>query len=206
MEGETEKAIDAFDKCIVNGYYVPIFDLALISLDEEDFDYYQTLMKIGKDLEVPECYALGFEQEPCWDSLEDYERKKLHGQMKWNLQEGVFQGSAYCAYLLADVLLNGKFGFDIDLYKGKAYADIAITYGHNDAASILIEAAETLQDPEFMSDEELLRLRYDALRYGVEDQLDYVIKHKDTYIEMGYGDDIESTWMPIWKKKHPSIL
>ena len=204
LEGETEKAINAFDKCIVNGYYVPILDLALIALDEEDFEYYETLMKIGMKLEIPECYALGFEQESCWDSLENHERKNLHGKIKSNLPEGVFMGSAYCAYLMADVLLNGKFGFDIDLVKGKEYADIALTYGCNDAASLLIEAAETLQDSELMSDEELLRLRYEALRYGVDDQLDYVIKNKDTYIAMGYGDDIESTWMPIWKKKHPA--
>lgn len=204
LEGETEKAINAFDKCIVNGYYVPILDLALIALDEEDFEYYETLMKIGMKLEIPECYALGFEQESSWDSLENYERKNLHGKIKRNLSEGVYMGSAYCAYLMADVLLNGKFGFDIDLVKGKEYADIALTYGCNDAASLLIEAAESLQDSELMSDEELLRLRYEALRYGVDDQLDYVIKNKDTYIAMGYGDDIESTWMPIWKKKHPA--
>ena len=204
VEGETDKAINAYDKCMVNGYYVPIFDLALIALDEEDFEYYETLMKIGMKLEIPECYALGFEQESCWDSLDDQDKINIHVRLKRNLPEGVSHGSAYCAYLMADVLLNGKFGFNIDLGKGKEYADIALTYGYSDAASLLIEAAETLHDPEFMSDEELLRLRYNALRYGVDDQLDYVIKHKDKYVAMGYGDDIESTWMPIWKKKHPA--
>ena len=204
VEGETDKAINAYDKCIVNGYYAPILDQALIALDEEDFEYYETLMKIGMELGIPECYALGFEQESCWESLDDQDKIKIHARLKRNLPEGVSHGSAYCAYLMADVLLNGKFGFNIDLGKGKEYADIALTYGYSDAASLLIEAAETLQDPEFMSDEELLRLRYDALRYGVDDQLDYVIKHKDTYVAMGYGDEIESAWMPIWKKKHPA--
>ena len=204
LEGETEKAVNAYDKCIVNGCYIPIFELALIALDEEDFEYYETLMKIGMKLEIPECYALGFEQESCWDSLDDHDKMNIHVRLKRNLPEGVSLGSAFCAYVMADALLNGKFGFKIDLVKGKEYADIALTYGYNDAASLLIEAAETLQDPEFMSDEELLRLRYDALRYGVDDQLDYVIKNKDTYAAMGYGDEIESTWLPIWKKKHPA--
>ena len=204
LEGETEKAVNAYDKCIVNGYYVPIFNLALIALDEDDFEYYETLMKIGMKLEIPECYALGFEQESCWDSLDDQDKINIHARLKRNLPEGVSHGSAYCAHLMADGLLNGKFGFNIDLGKGKEYADIALTYGYSDVASLLIEAAETLQDPEFMSDEELLRLRYDALRYGVDDQLDYVIKHKDTYVAMGYGDEIESVWMPVWKMKHPA--
>ena len=190
LEGETEKAVNAYDKCIVNGYYVPIFDLALIALDEDDFEYYKTLMEIGMELEVPECYALGFEQESCWDSLDNLDKTTIHVRLKKNLPEGVSLGSAFCAYVLADALLNGKFGFEIDLVKGKEYVDIALTYGYSDAASLLIEAAETLQDPEFMSDEELLRLRYDALRYGIDDQLDYVIKNKDTYIAMGYGDEI----------------
>ena len=204
LEGETEKAVNAYDKCIVNGCYVPIFELALIALDEEDFEYYETLMKIGMKLEIPECYALGFEQESCWDSLDDQDKMNIHVRLKRNLPEGVSLGSAFCAYVMADALLNGKFGFKIDLVKGKEYADIALTYGYNDAASLLIEAAETLQDPEFMSDEELQRLRYDALRYGVDDQLDYVIENKDAYAAMGYGDEIESTWLPIWKKKHPA--
>ena len=204
LEGETDKAINAYDKCIVNGYYAPILDQALIALDDDDFEYYETLMKIGMKLEIPECYALGFEQESCWDSLDDQDKINIHARLKRNLPEGVSLGNAFCAYVMADALLNGKFGFNIDLVKGKEYADIALTYGYSDAASLLIEAAGTLQDPEFMSDEELLRLRYDALRYGVEDQLDYVIKNKDAYISMGYGDDIESTWMPIWKKKHPA--
>ena len=204
LEGETEKAVNAYDKCIVNGYYIPIFELALIALDEEDFEYYETLMKIGMKLEIPECYALGFEQESCWDSLDDQDKMNIHVRLKRNLPEGVSLGSAFCAYVMADALLNGKFGFKIDLVKGKEYADIALTYGYNDAASLLIEAAETLQDPEFMSDEELQRLRYDALRYGVDDQLDHVIKNKDAYAAMGYGDEIESTWLPIWKKRHPA--
>ena len=100
-------------------------------------------------------------------------------------------------------MLNGKFGYDIDLDRGKEYADRALTYGFSSGASLVIDAAETLQDPEFISDDDLLKLRYDALRYGIEEQLDYVIRNKDTYIEMGYGDAIEKVWMPLWKKNHP---
>ena len=204
LEGETEKAMQAYDKCIANGYFSPIFDLAVLYLNEGDEEYYETLMKAGIKLDVPECYTLGVENWSCWDSLDDQDKVNIHARLKRNLPKGASMGSGYCAYLMADVLLNGKFGFDIDLDKGKEYADIAVTYGYNDAASLLIEAVETLQDPEFMSDEALLMLRYDALRYGIEEQLDYVIKHKDTYVEMGYGDEIESVWMPIWKKKHPA--
>ena len=203
IEGEREKAIKAYEKCIINGYYAPIYDLALMYLEDGDEDYYKTLMKIGIELEVPDCRILGMENEFRWESLSGDERLDIYRQMKRNLPIGIAQGSGVCAYILAHALLNGKFGYDIDLRMGKEYAEIALTYGYNTAANLVIEAAETLDDPEFMSDDDLLRLRYDALRYGIEEQLDYVISNKETYIEMGYGDQIEKVWMPLWKKKHP---
>ena len=203
IEDEREKAIKAYEKCIINGYYAPIYDLALMYLEDGDEDYYKTLMKLGMDLGVPDCRILGMENEYRWDSLSGDERLDIYRQLNGNLSKGIEQGSGICAYILADALLNGKFGFDIDLDRGKAYADLALTYGFSSGASLVIDAAEALQDPEFISDDDLLKLRYDALRYGNEDQLDYVIRNKEIYIEMGYGDQIEKVWMPLWKKNHP---
>ena len=203
IEDEREKAIKAYEKCIINGYYAPIYDLALMYLEDGDEDYYKTLMKLGQELEVPDCWILGVENEHRWESLSGDERLDIYRRMKRNLPEGIAHGSGVCAYVLADALLNGKFGYDMDLRMGKEYADIALTYGYNAAANLVIEAAETLDDPEFISDDDLLRLRYDALRYGIEEHLDYVIRNKDTYIAMGYGDAIEKVWMPLWRKNHP---
>ena len=203
IEGKREKAINAYEKCIINGYYAPIYDLALMYLEDGDEDYYETLMKIGIQLGVPDCRILGMENEYRWESISGDERLAIYRQLKKNLPEGIAQGSGVCAYVLTDALLNGKFGYDMDLRMGREYADIALTYGYNAAANLVIEAAETLDDPEFMSDEDLLKLRYDALRYGIEEQLDHVVKNKDAYIEIGYGDEIEKVWMPLWKKKHP---
>ena len=203
IEDEGEKAIKAYEKCIINGYYAPVYDLALTYLEEGDEGYYKTLMELGMDLGVPDCWILGMENEYRWDSLSGDERLDIYRQLNRNLPEGIDHGSGVCAYILADALLNGKFGYDIDLDLGKAYADLALTYGFSSGASLVIDAAEALQDPEFISDDDLLKLRYDALRYGNEDQLDYVIRNKETYIEMGYGDQIEKVWMPMWKKDHP---
>ena len=203
IEDEREKAIKAYEKCIINGYYAPIYDLALTYLEEGDEGYYKTLMELGMDLGVPDCRILGMENEYRWDSLSGDERLDIYRQLNRNLPKGIDHGSGICAYILADALLNGKFGYDIDLDRGKEYADRALTYGFSSGASLVIDAAEALQDPEFISDDDLLKLRYDALRYGNEDQLDYVIRNKETYIEMGYGDQIEKVWMPLWKKNHP---
>ena len=203
IEDEREKAIKAYEKCIINGYYAPIYDLALMYLEDGDEGYYKTLMKLGMDLGVPDCRILGMENEHRWESLSGDEKLDIYRKLNENLSKGIDHGSGICAYILADALLNGKFGYDIDLDRGKEYADRALTYGFSSGASLVIDAAETLQDPEFISDDDLLKLRYDALRYGIEEQLDYVIKNKETYIEMGYGDQIEKVWMPLWKKNHP---
>ena len=166
IEDEREKAIKAYEKCIINGYYAPIYDLALMYLEDGDEGYYKTLMKVGMELEVPDCRILGMENEYRWESLSGDERLDVYRQLNRNLSEGIEQGSGVCAYILADALLNGKFGFDIDLDRGKTYADLALTYGFSSGASLVIDAAEALQDPEFISDDDLLKLRYDALRYG----------------------------------------
>ena len=204
LEGETEKAVKAYCMCIANGYYPPIYDLAWIYLEAGDDKYYETLMELGMKLGVPDCYVLGCEYEPRWDELDDYDKKKLHDRMKHNLQQGINKGSGACAYILADAFLNGKYGYNIDLDKGMGYAAVAVTYGFNTAFNLMIEAAETLEAPEFLSENEILKLKYDALRYGLDEYLDEVIKNKDAYVAMGYGDEIDSIWMPVWKKKHPA--
>ncbi len=201
-KGDKDKAINAYGKCIINGHYAPIYDIALIYLNNGDEEYYKTLMELGIELGVPDCMILGFENEYKWESLSGNEKLDIYRKMKKNLTEGIALGSGVCAYILADALLNGKLGFDMDLRMGKEYVDIALTYGFNPAANLVIEAAETIDDPEFISDDNLMKLRYDALRYGNEDQLDYVIRNKETYIEMGYGDQIEKVWMPLWEKNH----
>ena len=175
IEDEREKAIKAYEKCIINGYYAPVYDLALMYLEDGDEGYYETLMKLGMDLGVADCRILGMENEYRWDSLSGEERLDIYRQLNRNLPEGIEHGSGVCAYILADALLNGKFGYDIDLDRGKKYADLALTYGFNAAYNLMIEAAETLQDPEFMSENEILKLKYDALLHGLDEYLDKVL-------------------------------
>ncbi len=52
-EGERDKAIEAYEKCIMNGYYAPIYNLALMYL-EDDEEYCEILMKTGMQLGVPD--------------------------------------------------------------------------------------------------------------------------------------------------------
>ena len=85
IEGEREKAIKAYEKCIINGYYAPIYDLALMYLEDGDEDYYKTLMKTGMELGVPDCRILGMENEYRWESLSGDERLDIYRQMKRHL-------------------------------------------------------------------------------------------------------------------------
>ena len=83
----------------------------------------------------------------------------------------------------------------MDLDKGMGYADVAVTYSCNSAYNLMIEAAETLQAPEFMTENEILLLKYEALRHGLDEYRDDVLRNKDAYVAMGYGDEIEKIWI-----------
>ena len=195
LEGKKEKAVNAYDKCIANGYYPPIFDIALIYLERGDDEYYETLMEVGMKLGIPDCHILGSEYYSCWDELDEYDRKKVHDRLKRNLQEGVDKGSGLCAFILADAFLNGNYGYEMDLDKGMGYADVAVTYACSSAYNLMIEAAETLHAPEFMTENEILLLKYEALRHGLDEYRDDVLRNKDAYVAMGYGDEIEKIWI-----------
>ena len=52
---EREKAIKAYEKCIINGYYAPIYDLARMYMEDGDREYCDILMKLGMKLGVPDC-------------------------------------------------------------------------------------------------------------------------------------------------------
>ena len=55
ITGELEKAIKAYEKCIINGHYTPIYFLANMYLKDGDEEYYETLMEAGRQLGVPNC-------------------------------------------------------------------------------------------------------------------------------------------------------
>lgn len=54
LEGEKKKALDAYDKCIVNGYYPPVFAHAKMYLEDGNVDFYETLMNLGTKLGIPD--------------------------------------------------------------------------------------------------------------------------------------------------------
>ena len=87
VQGEREKAVNAYGKCIINGYYAPIYDLARMYLEDGDEDYYTTLMKLGQELGVPDCRSLGMENEIRWVSLDDDEKLDIYRQLDKNHPE-----------------------------------------------------------------------------------------------------------------------
>ena len=130
IEGEREKAIKAYEKCIINGYYAPIYDLALMYLEDGDEGYYKTLMKLGMELRVPDCRVLGMENEHRWESLSGDERLKIYRQLERNLPEGIEQGSSICAYVLADALL------------GEITPNMAVAVGQSNACRVLVPISQ----------------------------------------------------------------
>ena len=49
-----------------------------------------------------------------------------------------------------------------------------------------------------VTERDILMLNLRALRYGVESVLETVIENEEKYVQMGYGDEIKSVWIPKW--------
>ena len=58
IEGEREKAINSYEKCIINGYYAPIVALTMMYIEDGDYEYSEILMNVGIKLGVPGCWQI----------------------------------------------------------------------------------------------------------------------------------------------------
>ena len=64
------------------------------------------------------------------------------------------------------------------------------------------EIVELIPKGTMLSNEQFLLMLLRALRYGNEDALSEVMEHKNTYIKMGYEDEIKDIWEPMWIEKN----
>lgn len=167
-----DKAIGAFEKCIDEGLYYPIFDLAQIYRDNNDSDFYEKLMKLGIKLNVPDCMALCAEIDTDWDSLTPKEQKDLHRQLKTSLTTGAQMGSGYCACLLAQQYIEELSGFQWDLKEALKWLQVGVRFNFTDCCRFIIQImtdpdiAELIPKKMKMSEEELQMIQLKVSRYG----------------------------------------
>ena len=207
-EGMRDKAIAAYEKCIDNNYYIPIANLAFLYEGQGKNEYYKMLMEEGIRQGVAECFVLGIEQQTSWDELNDEERNTIYINLKHNLRKGITMGDGFCAYALAFSLMCGEMGFTQDISKAIKVAREGVALRNTNCCMLL---ADIMTEPQFadcipegvqFSSEEALQMLLMALRYDYEDALDKVIENSELYAAMGYGDEIESVWRPVWEKAH----
>ena len=205
-EERNDEAISCYEKCIEEGLYYPIFDLAKIYYKRGNIAYHDSLMEEGIEKEVPKCMLYGYEDEEVWDELSANQRDEIHRQMDVNLRRGVEMGSSDCAYLLSYCLSEGVLGFEQDLPAAVRYAREGIDLGSYICCEMLLsimkneDAVNFLPAEMIMTDDEKKMTMLMALRYGNYDIVDDVVACSDDYRRMGYGDEIEKVWMPIWAR------
>ena len=205
-EGMRDKAIAAYEKCIDNNYYIPIANLAFLYEGQWKNEYYKMLMEEGIRQGVAECFVLGIEQQTSWDELDDDERETIYKNLKHNLRKGITMGDGFCAYALAFFLMCGEMGFTQDISKAIKVAREGVALRNTNCCMLL---ANIMTEPQFadcipdgiqFSSEEALQMLLMALRYGYKEVLDKVIENSELYAVMGYGDEIENVWRPMWEK------
>lgn len=206
MQKKYDKAIEAYEKCIEGGLLYPFYDLALIYLDLNKTEHYDSLMLEGIKKNVPKCMAWGFEHNTKWDSLDSKEQNKIHRQLRQNLETGIEMGDGICAFILAYCYTYGEMGFDQNLKKGFNTALIGARLHDKECCGLIAdimndkELSEALPKNMRMSETDILMMELRALRYGNDDMLDRVLDNADAYIIMGYQDEIESVWEPRWDR------
>lgn len=205
-EGLENDAITCYEKCIEKGCYYPIFDLAKIYYKRGNIAYHDSLMEEGVEKGVPKCMLYGYEYEDVWDELSASQRDEIHRQLDVNLRHGVEMGCSECAYLLSYCLSEGVLGFEQDLQSAVRYAREGIDLGSHICCRMILaimeneNAATLLPADMLMSEDEKKMTMLIALRYGDNDYIDDVVACTDDYRRMGYGDEIEKVWMPIWAR------
>lgn len=199
-----DEAIEAYERCILRGYYQPIIDLALIHLYTDQNSYYEALMREGIRRKVSQCLILGIENQHEWDNLHPRRQASLSTELRLNLNEGVELNNGFCAYLIGHMHYYRQFGFWQSTSRALEYA----LKGYKHRCIEAMELACTiLQDEEcdsemlsklHVTERDILMLNLRALRYGVESVLETVIENEEKYVQMGYGDEIKSVWIPKW--------
>ena len=205
-EKRNDEAIACYEKCIEEGLYYPIYDLAKIYYDRGNIAYHDSLMEEGIEKGVPKCLLYGYENLEVWDELSESQRDEIHKQMDVNLRHGVELGCSECAYLLSYCLSEGVLGFEQDLPSAVRYAREGIELGSHICCEMLLlimeneDAATLLPADMLMTDDEKKMIKLFSLRYGNNDVIDEVVACTNDYQRMGYGDEIEKVWMPIWAR------
>lgn len=209
--GRNDKAIECYEKCVEEGWNYPIFDLAQIYYQRGNIAYHDSLMEEGIEKEVPLCMMFGCENQGVWDELSASQQEEIREQMSVNLRRGVELGCPECAYVLSFCLTEGLYDFERDLPAAVAYARKGMDLGSHMCCRHLIsimeedETKKLLPQEMLMTDDEIMMTRLIALRYGDSDMLDDVIEHADEYRRMGYGDEIEKVWRPIWDEENREV-
>ena len=195
-EGLTDKAMEAYEKCIEGGLYYPIYDLALLYLQEGERWKYDALMQEGIEKEVADCYVWGIEHESIWDALPAERQKEIYERMQMNLQKGIELGGAFSAYILAYSKYYGVFGFEKDLEGALKAAYKGVDLHSYLCCDIILDIMSTegieedIPQDMIISDEEYAMLVLKAVRYGDDSRLESIVKCSDEFTEMGYGDEM----------------
>ncbi len=199
-----DEAIEAFESCILRGYYQPIFELALIQRQTDNNEYYKALMCEGIRRKLPSCMIMGIENESDWETLHPRSRAYLSTRLMDNLRDGVEQNNGYCAFLMGYLHYYRKCDFWQSTELALEYALKGCNLRNSDAMEL---ACIILQDEECdskmlsklqIAEHDILMLNLRALRYGAESVLERVIENKERYVNMGYGAEIKEVWMPKW--------
>ncbi len=205
-EGRNDDAIGCYERCIQAGWHYPIYDLAQVYYRRGNIAYHDSLMEEGIEKGVPRCMLYGSEDFSIWEELSAKQQEEIHKRLDVNLKRGVEMGCGDCAYIMSYCLCEGALGFERDLPGAVIYARKGMDLGSYLCCGALLsvmekeDAEELLPKEMIMTEDEKKMTMLIALRYGDNEIVDDVVACRKDYERMGYGEEIEKVWMPVWAR------
>ena len=173
-------------------------------------DQYYDILNWGARREVPSCMIRYMDYANEWDDLKPDFQSTISFYTMCDLNRGIELHDTFSMYIYAHFLYYENMDFKRDIKKAVEVALKGANYHNRLCCSLL---AKIMSDPEVdsaipqsmqMEVEEILLWQLRAVRYGLYDDLEEVVKNREAYVKMGYGDEIDNIWIPLWENQSKS--
>ena len=205
-----EEAEEEYMNAIIAGQYSAISNFAILNYSMGYKDQYYDILNWGARRGVPSCMMRYMNYANEWDDLKPDFQSTISFYAECDLNRGIRLHDTFCMYIYAFFLYYENMDFKRDIKEAVEVALKGANYHNRLCCSLL---AKIMSDPEVddalpksmqMEVEEILLWQLRAVRYGLYDDLEEVVKNRNTYVEMGYGDEIDNIWIPLWEKRSKS--
>lgn len=207
-QGETDKAIELYEKAISLGEVEDYGYLAIIYKERGNEALFDEYMEEGCGKGSTFCCLYQADTDVAvYDELAAEEQQQLHQAVARRLNRGLNRGDGTCAYFLWLNHYYGCLGFEKDEEKAFAYLKRGVELADSTSISqwLIEDGNDSLPSSMAMTpfERDLLRLRAARFIPNDEDALRELQKADDPAFLLQYKEELEKYWQPRFPLSTP---